>query len=114
MGLTNHLIATVLSHEGEVEEIDIQFNYGEVREIYYRLGDTILAESATGLERLDDAVIPGIALVSENKSDSPIKLEVNNLRYFRIVVINGRIASFLLTSLEDYESLEAALERNSL
>lgn len=99
MGTNNHLMAVVCYH-GHTRELDIQFRYGELREHYYHIGDCI--HGVSDGEDNNVIVVPGLAILCNDNSE-----EITYL-YYRIIIMQGRLISFFLTTEQDFNLLEAS------
>jgi len=100
MSVNNHLYILEKGEDG-LQNLDIQFEYGELRELVYRLGDKIYTE-----EKKSDAVavVGGIAGVFSGRRGS---VQLSGYRYFRIVIVHHHIVACVETSEDDYETIES-------
>lgn len=109
MGLVNHLLAVMPSSSGPDRQIDIQFSYGDVREFCYRVGDSLRFSADEQPAQALDAIVPGIAVMLDEAPHPPAgePIPEEQVRYFRIVVMTGRIVSYSPTTREDFKALES-------
>src|SRR4051812_13151803 len=104
MALAMSLSSYVLLYDPDaasgLEEWDIQFWHGDDSERTYRLGDPIQPMGDR------DAVLAGIAIVPPPPSGTLGRdIPREAYRYFRVVIVRGRIVSFHRTTEADYDSL---------
>lgn len=108
MGTNNHLLATIVDSGGFTTDIDIQFEFGDVREHVYRIGDELRFSTESLKGQKYTAVVPGIAVDwhRNEKTRLGTASRPGDYRYFRIIVVDGRIISFAPTTVEDFEMLD--------
>jgi hypothetical protein len=84
MGVNNHLLLN-LGDGGEPEALDVQFRWGDVFELRYKVGDRLVWDRKPRPPSADGAVeVRGLALVDHGDA---------HLRYFNIQVENDVIIS---------------------
>ena len=97
MGLNNHLLI-----EESGVDLDIYFSYGEVRELFYRIGDEIFFGRGNLSSR--NTFVPGCLYSLEKNEDGSFK----DNRFFKIELKDGLILRAQEVSQDEYGSLEGS------